>query len=177
MLTIRRATLTDLRAITGIYNEAILTTSATFDTQPKTDEEQRVWFHSHGSKCPIVVAELEDVVVGWASLSEWADRCAYSDTAEISMYVKEEFRGRGIGRKLLEAIVQAGDKVGLHTVIARINTGNDVSVHLHRSVGFEQIGIMREVGRKFGKLLDICLMQKIYPAKVPESLDNDTGKG
>ena len=177
MLTIRQATLTDLRAITEIYNEAILTTSATFDTQPKTDEEQRAWFTSHGSKCPIVVAELEGVVVGWASLSEWSDRCAYSDTAEISMYVKQEFRGRGIGRKLLEAMVQEGDKVGLHTILARINTGNDVSVHLHQSVGFEQVGIMREVGRKFGKLLDICLMQKIYGAKTPEPPDNDIGKG
>ena len=177
MLTIRAAKLGDLGAITGIYNEAILTTSATFDTQPKTDEEQRTWFNSHGSKRPVIAAELDNKVVGWASLSEWSDRCAYTDTAEISMYVKQEFRGKGIGRQLLQAIVAEGEKVGFHTVLARINTGSGVSIHLHRSVGFEQIGIMREVGRKFGKRLDICLMQKIYPARTTEPLDNDTVKG
>lgn len=177
MLTIRAAKMGDLGAITGIYNEAILTTSATFDTQPKTDEEQRTWFNNHGVKCPVVAAELDSEVVGWVSLSEWSDRCAYSDTAEISMYVKQEFRGKGIGRQLLQAIVAEGEKVGFHTILARINTGNDVSIHLHQSVGFEQVGIMREVGRKFGKLLDICLLQKIYPAKTPEPLGNDTVKG
>ncbi len=96
------------------------------------------------------------------SLSKWSDRCAYSDTAEISLYVKEEFQGKGIGKKLLEAIMQEGQKVGLHTVIARVAEDGKASIHLHESVDFEHIGIMREVGRKFGKLLDVHLLQKIY---------------
>lgn len=172
MFTVRPAELDDLSAITEIYNEAILTTTATFDAEPKTEAEQRPWFTSHGPRNPVLVVELDGVVVGWASLSEWSDRCAYSGTAEISLYVKQEFRGRGIGRKLFEAIIQEGDKVGLHTVIARIAVGNNESIHLHESVGFEHIGIMREVGRKFGKLLDVCLMQKIYPSKMPEPSDD-----
>ncbi len=165
MLTIRPAKSDDLKAITEIYNEAILTTDATFDVEPKTDSEQRAWFAKHGPRNPILVAELDGVVVGWASLSEWSDRCAYSDTAEISAYVKQEFRGRGIGRRLMEAIIQEGEKVGLHTVIARITEGNKQSIHLHESLGFEHIGIMREVGKKFGRLLDMSLVQKIYPSK------------
>jgi phosphinothricin acetyltransferase len=162
MLTIRRATLEDLGAITEIYNEVILQTVATFDTRPKTLEEQRIWFSSHDRRHPILVAEQDGLVVGWASLSEWSDRCAYSLTAEVSLYVKKEHRGRGIGRKLLEAIIQEGERSGLHTVIARITEGNEASINLFKSMGFEHIGIMREVGLKFGKLLDVHLMQKIY---------------
>ena len=162
MFDIRPAIIDDTNAITEIYNEAIQTTDATFDIEPKTDAEQRTWFASHGPKNPILVAELDGVVVGWASLSEWSDRCAYSDTAEISLYVKQEFRGRGIGRRLLEALILEGEKVGLHTVIARITEGNETSIHLHESLGFFHIGVMKEVGFKFGKRLDVYLMQKIY---------------
>jgi L-amino acid N-acyltransferase YncA len=165
MLIIRPAKLEDLESITQVYNEAVQTTVATFDTEPKTVEEQRAWFQNHGPEYPVLVAESDGVVSGWASLSKWSDRRAYSGTGEISLYVKEESRGRGVGRKLLEEIVGEGEKVGLHTIIARIAGGNRVSIHLHESLGFEHIGIMREVGRKFGKLLDVYLMQKIYPAK------------
>jgi len=167
MLTIRPAILEDLNGITQIYNEAVQTTVATFDTEPKTIEEQKVWFENHGPKYPILVAELDGMISGWASISKWSDRLAYSATGEISLYIKEEFRGRGIGRKLLEAVVAEGERVGLHTIIARIAGGNRASIHLHESLGFEHIGIMREVGRKFGRLLDVYLMQKVFPSKAP----------
>jgi L-amino acid N-acyltransferase YncA len=162
MVIIRKATIDDLPAITEIYNQAILTTTATFDTEPKSLEEQKIWFESHGPKYPVLLAEEDDRVIGWASLSRWSDRCAYSDTAEISLYIYEKERGKGIGRKLLEAIIREGEKAGLHSIIARIAEGNEVSIHLHLSAGFEHIGIMREVGRKFGRFLDVYLMQKIY---------------
>jgi phosphinothricin acetyltransferase len=162
VLVVRPAKLDDLPAITAIYNEAILTTDATFDIEPKTVAEQIAWFTNHGPKYPILVAELDGAVVGWASLSAWSDRCAYSDTAENSLYVKQEYRNRGIGRRLLENLMQEGERAGLHTVIARITEGNVESIHLHESVGFEHIGVMREVGRKFDRLLDVCLMQRIY---------------
>ncbi len=164
MCTIRSAKISDLSAITEIYNEAIRTTTATFDTEPKTEDEQKVWFDSHGPNYPILVAESSGVVVGWASLGKWSDRRAYSGAAEVSLYVKGEFRGKGFGRKLMEAIVSEGKRVGFHTVIGRIAEGNDVSIRLAESVGFRHIGVMKEVGRKFGKLLDVYLVQKIYPS-------------
>jgi phosphinothricin acetyltransferase len=135
---------------------------ATFDTEPKTVEEQKPWFESHDSRHPILVAEQDDAIVGWASLSKWSDRCAYSDTGEISVYVKEERRRKGTGKKLIQEILDQGQKVGLHTVVARIAESNEISVRLHEAFGFEHIGTMKEVGRKFGKLLDVHLMQKIY---------------
>ena len=165
MLTIRKATLADLGAITGIYNEAILKTTATFDTEPKTEAEQKSWFDHHGPRYPILVAEEDNIIVGWASLSQWSDRCAYSDTAEASLYVKEEYQGRGIGRRLAEAIIEAGREAGLHTLIARISSDNEVSIHLSESIGYRHIGVMKECGRKFGRLLDINLMQYIYEEK------------
>jgi len=162
MLSIRRATLKDLAGVTEIYNEAILNTTATFDTQPKTVSEQSEWFDNHDAKHPLLIAEKAEHIVGWASLSRWSDRCAYSDTAEVSLYVKEGHQGKGIGRSLLRALIHEGGKAGLHTIIARISEGNEASLHLFESEGFEQVGVMREVGRKFGKLLGVYVMQKIY---------------
>ncbi len=161
-LSIRKATARDLAAIMEIYNEAIRNTTATFDTQPKTAEEQKEWFEEHDAKHPLLVAEQAEGIVGWASLSRWSDRCAYSGTAEVSLYVKEGCRGKGIGKALLKALIQEGEAVGLHTVVARISEGNDVSLYLFESEGFEQVGIMREVGQKFGRLLDVHMLQKVF---------------
>lgn len=152
----------DLGQITEIYNDAIKKTTATFDTEPKTFEEQGAWFAEHGARHPILIAEQKSLIVGWASLSQWSDRCAYSDTAEISLYVNEKLRGKGVGKELMKAIIQEGQNAGLHTVIARIADGNDISIDLCKSFGFQHIGTMREVGKKFGKLLDVHLMQLIY---------------
>jgi phosphinothricin acetyltransferase len=162
MPTTRKAALKDLVAITDIYNQAILNTTATFDTNTKTIDEQRAWFDKHGAEYPILVALEDNEIVGWASMSAWSDRCAYADTAEISLYVSEEHRGKGVGRKLSEAILKAGREAGLHTAIARIAGDNDISIRLAESLGFQHIGVMREVGRKFDKLLDVYMMQIIF---------------
>jgi phosphinothricin acetyltransferase len=162
MVTIRLAQLIDVGAITAIYNDAILKTVATFDTEPKTLAEVKQWFTDHDSKYPLLVAEQGGYVIGWASLSEWSDRCAYSDTAEVSIYVHEEHRGKGVGRQLLKAVLHEGKTQSLHTVIARITEGNEHSIRLLESAGFQHVGTMREVGRKFNKLLDVHLMQIIY---------------
>lgn len=168
-LKIRRARVKDLPAITDIYNEAILTTDATFDTEPKTVAEQKVWFDDHGKKNPVLVAEVDGAVCGWASLSKWSTRCAYEDTAEISVYVKQEYHGRGIGKRLMRDVLIAGENAGLHTVLSRITSENAVSIYLHEQCGFQHIGVMKEVGKKFGKTLDVCMMQKIYGPPLPRA--------
>jgi L-amino acid N-acyltransferase YncA len=160
-IEIRKAKLEDLAAITEIYNDAILTTTATFDTETKSDAEQSKWFQSHDERHPILVAEVDGKVAGWASLSAWSDRRAYDDTAETSFYVKSSVRGQGIGRALKEAIIGEARRVGLHTLIARVADSNPESLHLNESAGFVRVGTMKEVGRKFGKLLDVHILQKI----------------
>lgn len=162
MLKIRKAEITDLPAITDIYNDAILTTTATFDTEAKTAKEQKKWFAHHDKKHPVIVGELGGKVVGWASISAWSDRCAYARTGELSLYIDKKHQGKGYGRRLFEAIVEAGRKLGYHTVLSRVTEGNEISFHLHESLGFKKIGIMEEVGEKFGKLLNVHLFQKIY---------------
>jgi L-amino acid N-acyltransferase YncA len=161
-LVIRRASTKDLKAITEIYNEAILTTDATFDTETKSIAEQRDWFEEHGERNPILVALTDGTVCGWASLSKWSTRSAYANTAEISVYVKHEHHGHGIGQRLMKELLNEGEKAGLHTVISRITTGNAASIHLHEKLGFAHIGVMKEVGKKFNRMLDVCVMQKIY---------------
>lgn len=161
MVNIRQATLSDLDAITEIYNEAVLTTTATFDLEPRTREDRKQWFGEHDERHPILVAEVNSQVVGWASLTRWNPRAAYDDTAETSMYVKEEHRGKGIGRQLKQAIIDEARRLGFHTLIAGVATGSDASLHLNNSFGFEVVGTFKEVGRKFGKLLDVTYLQMI----------------
>lgn len=158
---IRKAVLADLETITDIYNEAILTTTATFDTEPKTVSERLPWFESHDPRHPILVAVLQGRVVGWASLTRWSDRPAYSDTAETSFYVKAEFRRQGIGRQLKTAIIEEARRLQFHTLIARVAAGSQESLHLNQSAGFVHVGTLKEVGRKFGKLLDVHILQKM----------------
>lgn len=161
MLNIRRAALSDIGAITEIYNEAILTTTATFDLEPKTLEDRREWFEEHDDRHPILVAELGTQVVGWTCLTRWNPRAAYENTAETSFYVKEEHRGKGIGRKLKQAIISEARQLGFYALIAGAAQGSDASLHLNKSLGFEVAGTFREVGWKFGKLLDVIYLQKL----------------
>ncbi len=158
---IRKSEISDLQAITEIYNEAILSTTATFDTEPKTRAERLSWFQSHDQRHPILVAVADDKVVGWVSLSRWSDRPAYDATAETSFYVKSDYRGWGIGRKLKQAIIDEARRLKYHTIIARVAGESDISLHLNESFGFLHVGTMKEVGRKFGRYLDVHILQKI----------------
>lgn len=158
-LEIRRAELTDAAAITEIYNEAIRTTTATFDTEPKTIEERTRWLLAHDDRHPVLVAVVDGVVCGWASLTRWSDRPAYDDTAETSFYVHVLHRGRGVGRQLKAAIIAEARRLGYHTLIARVAQDSVESLHLNESLGFVRVGTLREVGRKFGRLLDVHILQ------------------
>jgi L-amino acid N-acyltransferase len=158
---IRPAKASDVDAICEIYNEAIRTTTATFDTAPRSLERQRQWFESHGPRFPILVAAKNGVVVGWACLTRWSERPAYDITAETSFYVHSEHRGQGIGRRLKQALIDEARRLGFHSLIARVAEGSEASLHLNLSMGFERVGVLRQVGRKFDRLLDVVLLQKM----------------
>jgi L-amino acid N-acyltransferase len=160
-IKIRRAKINDLKAITRIYNYAILSTAATFDTKLKTVESRKKWFYKHSGKYPIIVVADERGVIGWASLSQWSDRCAYNNTAEISVYVDKKEQGQGIGNRLMARIIEFARKNKLHVVIARIAGENEISVHLHKKYGFIYVGSLKEVGYKFDRYIDVHLMQLI----------------
>jgi phosphinothricin acetyltransferase len=160
-IVLRRAILDDAAAIAEIYNDAVLNTTATFDTEPKSIEDRRDWLRSHDERHPVLVAVASGRVAGFASLSRWSERPAYDDTAETSFYVHPEFRGRGIGRQLKTAIIDEARRLKFHTLIARVAAGSEASLHLNRSAGFVDVGTLSQVGRKFGRWLDVHLLQLI----------------
>ena len=162
MVMIRDAGRADIAPIVDIYNESVLASTASFDTTPKSVDDYSAWFSAHGPRFPVIVAQVDNVVVGWASLSRWSDRAAYDRTAEVSVYIRRSHWNRGIGRSLFRTIIDRGQAAGLHTVVSRIAEGNQVSVHLHESVGFLPVGIIREVGYKFDRYLDVIMMQLVY---------------
>jgi L-amino acid N-acyltransferase len=158
---VRPAQLGDLDAITEIYNEAVLTTTATFDLEPQSPPSRLAWFQSHDERQPILVATLGGNVVGWASLSKWKARPAYDETAETSFYVGSNCRGQGIGRTLKGAIIDEARRLKYHSLIAVVAEGSEASLHLNESFGFRHVGTLKEVGRKFGRRLDVHLLQLI----------------
>lgn len=167
MLLIRPATVDDVKHITSIYNDAVLNTTATFDTEEKSIEDRTKWFRSHDEKHPVLCAEADNQVVGFASLSPWSDRCAYHLTSEVSVYVAPGYRGIGIGKRLLEQLVIQAEKTGMHYLLARITEGNEASLHLHAQYGFRHVGVMTQAGYKFGKFLNVHLMEKVFFNNTP----------
>lgn len=161
-MIIRIAQQKDLNAITQIYNEAIQITTATFDTKIKTVEERQEWLLSHDEELPIWVCEVDGKIAGWACLSLWSDRCAYSGTVENSVYILKDFQGKGCGKKLMKTLVDFARKKEYRTIIARISDGNEASIHIHKQFGFQDIGVMKKVGLKFNREIDVHLMQLLF---------------
>jgi L-amino acid N-acyltransferase len=158
---VRDAVAADNPALAAIYNDAVRTTIATFDTEPRSADAQQRWFAHHDARHPVLVADVEGQVVGWASLSPWSDRNAYAGTAEVSFYLAAPHRGQGIGRTLLSTLIERARTAGLHVLLARIADPNPVSVHLHEALGFHRVGVMREVGRKFDRWIDVHLFERM----------------
>ncbi len=160
-MEVRLARRGDAEAIRAIYNAEVTGSTVTFDLEPRTAEEQRAWIADHEGAHPAVVAVDGPTVVGFGSLSPFRDRAAYSTTVEDSLYVDAGRRGQGVGRLLLEELVALAGARGFHTVIARIAGDNEASTALHRGCGFALVGVEREVGRKFGRWIDVAVMQRM----------------
>lgn len=160
-VVIRAAQRRDAEGIRRIYNHYVNESTTLFDMVPRTLDEQVQWIDEHSGGHPALVAELDGEIVGFASLSAFRSRPAYSTTVEDSVYLLEGHQGRGVGRLLLEETLRLASAHGFHSVIARITGDNDASIALHAACGFETVGTEREVGRKFGQWLDVVEMQKM----------------
>lgn len=155
----------DAEAVRSIYNLEVLESTVTFDLVARSRAEQLAWIEEHAGPYPAIVAEQGPeqgaAVVGFASLSPYRPRPAYATTVEDSVYVRRDQRGNGVGSLLLGALGELAQDHGFHSVIARIVGDHDASIALHAKHGFEIIGREREVGRKFGRWLDVVLMQRM----------------
>jgi L-amino acid N-acyltransferase YncA len=160
-MEIRMARLSDAEGIRAIYNVEVTTSTSTFDLTPRTLAEQEAWLREHAGAYPAIVAVENGEVIGFGALSPFRDRPAYATTVEDSVYVRADWQGRGVGKALLTELLRLAAAHGFHAVIARIGGHNDASIALHRSCGFEIVGVEREVGRKFGRWLDVVEMQRL----------------
>ena len=161
-VSLRVAQLGDAEDIAAIYNHEVENSTTTFDLVPRTIETQREWLAARSGAFAALVAQDADAgVIGFAALSTYRDRAGYRTTVENSVYVHREYQRRGVGRLLLSALLEVARDSGFHTVIARIDSQSSGSLALHRSLGFVEVGVERQIGRKFGRWLDSVIMQKM----------------
>ena len=159
---IRDAHAGDLAAMLAIYNDAVLTTTAVYDYKPRSAEQQAAWFQAKQDQgLPVLVAEAEATVVGFASYGPFRPWPAYLHSVENSLYVAPGWRGHGIGSLLLPALIERATGSGLHTMIAGIDATNEASLRLHARFAFEPVARFREVGWKFERWLDLTFLQRM----------------
>jgi len=158
-MDIRRATMADAEAMRQIYNLEVTGSTATLDLVPRSAEEQGAWMVAHSGVYPVVVAEEGGEVVGFASLSPYRPRPGYATAVEDSIYVAADHRGKGIGRALLSEAVEMARTHGFHSIVARVSATQQASVALHQACGFDFVGVEREIGRKFGRWIDVAILQ------------------
>ncbi len=160
-MRIRDATDADLPEILAIYNDVVATTTAIYEERASTLEERTAWFEDrrrHG--LPVLVAESGGEVVGFSSFGEWRSRWGYRFTVEHSVHIRADRRGQGFGRALIEALFPRASALGMHVMIAHIDSEATASCRLHQQLGFEPVGTFRQVARKFDRWLDLVAMQR-----------------
>ena len=155
-IEIRQIKQEDWEAVSRIYKLGIETGIATFETEIPTWEK---WNRSHLIKCRNT-AWLDDQLVGWGALSPVSDRCVYRGIAEVSVYVDDNYKGKGIGTQLLQRLIDESEKEGLWTLQSGIFRENEASIRLHKKVGFREIGYREKVGKKDGIWYDNVLLER-----------------
>ena len=159
---LRPASLEDLAPINAIYNHYVLTSTATYQTEPETALARQAWFTCRDlARQPVMVAESAGQIAAWGSLSPFGKREAFAGTVENSIYVHPDFQRRGLGRMLLRDQLKRAAAAGHHTLIAAISGEQTPSLALHYDHGFKESGRLREAGWKFGQWLDLVYLQKM----------------
>jgi L-amino acid N-acyltransferase YncA len=162
-MTIRPATADDAAQVVAIYNHGIAERGATFETRPRTVEDVREWL---GGRGPFLVATDGDTVLGFARVSAYSSREAYSGVGEHTVYVAPTARGLGVGRALLDALAEAAERVGYHKLTSRVFATNAASLALHRKAGFREVGVQRRHAQLDGVWQDTVLVERLLgPAR------------
>jgi L-amino acid N-acyltransferase YncA len=160
-LTVRPAGLDDADAIARIYNQGIEDRLATLETERRTPAERREWLAARGPRHPVLVAAVDDVVVGWGSLNRFNPRPVYDHVADFSVYVERDWRGRGVGRRLLTALVDTARELGYHKMVLAAFPSNTAGMALYARLGFSTVGVYREQGQLDGAWVDVVIMERL----------------
>lgn len=159
MATIRPATEADLPAINAIYNHYVLTSTCTYQYEPETEAGRRAWFAEKSEKHPVVVAEEDGQVLGWGALSPFRNREGYRFTVEASVYIRHDRQRKGIGRAIMQELIERARKLGYRVMIGGASAEQTASIALQESLGFEHVARFREIGYKFDQWLDVVFLQ------------------
>jgi phosphinothricin acetyltransferase len=159
MLAIRPATEADLPAINAIYNHYVRTSTCTYQYEPETEEGRRHWFAEKGEKHPVVVAVEGGEIIGWGALSPFRTREGYRFTVEASVYVRHDRQRKGIGRLIMEDLIERARKLGYRSMIGGASAEQTASIALQESLGFVRVAHFKEIGYKFDQWLDVVFMQ------------------
>jgi len=155
-IIISTATESDLQPMLNVYNEAILNTTAVYQEETHTLEMRRKWFEDkQKAGLPVFAAHIHDEFAGFSSYGPFRNWPGYRFTVEHSVYVDARFRGRGVGKKLVKALIEQARQQNIHAIIAGIDAAGEASIGLHLSLGFKEVAFFKEVGFKFGRWLDL----------------------
>ena len=158
---IRLARAADNAQIAAIWNHEAIGTAATTDTEPRSAEAQRAWLAAHTDEYPALVAAEGDEVVAFGGLAPYRAKPSYARTVEDSVYVKDGWRGKGLGGLILDALVEHARRRRHHSVIARVTAENEASLRLHERHGFVRVGCEQEAAFKLGRWLDVYTLQRL----------------
>lgn len=158
---IRQANEHDIKSIQTIYNEGIEDRIATLETELKDDSYMKGWFNKHSGRFRVIVAEHKGKIVGWASLNQYNNRCAYDGVADLSVYISREFRGKGIGKKLLAEIESLAKENGFHKMILFTFPFNLLGQGLYKKMGYREVGVFKNQGILDGNFVDVMAMEKL----------------
>jgi L-amino acid N-acyltransferase YncA len=160
-VTVRPAGMADVEAICAIHNQGIEDRIATLDTTLRAPADTQAWLTDHGPRYPVLVADLHGTVVGWASLNRFNPRPAYDQVADFSVYVERAWRGKGVGRTLLDHLIDRARAIGFHKMVLAAMAFNTAGIALYARSGFERVGVYREQGQLEGRWVDVLIMEKI----------------
>jgi phosphinothricin acetyltransferase len=160
-VSVRLAAIGDAAAICRIYNQGIEDRLATLETELRTPAEREAWLRARGPRHPVLVVEAGAQVVAWGSLNSFNPRPAYEHVADFSVYVEREWRGKGVGRRLLGRLVEVARELGYHKTVLAAFPFNAPGISLYRRLGFREVGIYREQGLLDGKWVDVIVMERL----------------
>lgn len=162
-IQIRKATTEDLSSILEIVNDEILHRTAIYDYEERTWEEQAgILQHYQQHNFPFLVAVMEESVVGYGSYGTFRTKAGFNKTVEHSIYVNQKYLGKQIGSRLMDALLEIAVQQDVKCMVAMIDGSNQGSVKFHERYGFALVGTMKDVGYKFGRFLDLIVMQKNF---------------
>jgi len=156
------AALADLSAILEIYNQGIADRIATLEENPKNMQYMTEWFTNRAGRYAVIVAKEQDEVIGWCSINPYNQRCAYAGVGDPSIYVRRDWRGKGVGRKLMLSIIEIAKESGFRKLVLATLANNPRAHSLYRGIGFRDVGVFLNQGILDGKFMDVLIMEMLF---------------